>query len=99
MHQDQVYGIPAGSHLLASTEKCPNHGFVIPGRAITVQGHPEFTEDIMRELLELRHESGLFSDEIFSNGMRRNADDHDGVFMAKGFIKFLQHPGEADKLY
>ncbi|GAB1319289.1 Class I glutamine amidotransferase, putative [Madurella fahalii] len=90
MHRDQVFSVPAGAELLASTDKCMNHGFVIPGRVITVQGHPEFTEDIMREILELRHETGLLTDEVFQSGMERNGDHHDGVLMAQVFLKFLQ---------
>lgn len=90
MHRDQVFNVPAGAELLASTDKCMNHGFIIPGRVITVQGHPEFTEDIMREILELRHESGLLTDEVFKSGMARNGDDHDGVLVAQAFLRFLQ---------
>lgn len=90
MHRDQAFSLPAGAELLASTDKCMNHGFVIPGRVITVQGHPEFTEDIMREILELRHETGLFTDELFQSGMERNGDHHDGVLMTRAFLKFLQ---------
>ena len=90
MHRDQVFGVPAGAEVLASTEKCPNHGFNIPKRVITVQGHPEFTEDIMGEILELRHESGLLTDEVYQSGVTRNGDHHDGVLMAQVFLKFLQ---------
>ncbi|KAK4150164.1 class I glutamine amidotransferase-like protein [Chaetomidium leptoderma] len=90
MHRDQVFGIPAGAELLAFTDKCPNHGFVIPKRVITVQGHPEFTEDIMGEILELRHESGLFTDDVYHSGVARNGDHHDGVAMAQVFLDFLQ---------
>lgn len=90
MHRDQVFGLPAGAELLASTDKCMNHGFIIPKRVITVQGHPEFTEDIMEEILELRHESGLFTDEVYQSGKTRNGDNHDGVLMAQAFLKFLR---------
>ncbi|KAK0726337.1 class I glutamine amidotransferase-like protein [Apiosordaria backusii] len=95
MHRDQVYGLPAGSHLLASTEKCPNHGFLVPNRVITIQGHPEFTSEIMNEILVLRHGTGLFTDEVFESGMQCNGDHHDGVDVTKVFIKFLQ--GEFDE--
>lgn len=92
MHRDQALGVPAGAELLASTEKCPNHGFLIAGRVITVQGHPEFTDDIMQEILITRHVTGLFTDEVFQSGMDRRADEHDGVMMARVFLRFLQEP-------
>ncbi|KAL2020458.1 hypothetical protein VTK56DRAFT_8424 [Thermocarpiscus australiensis] len=89
MHRDQVFSVPAGAELLASTDKCANHGFVIPRRVITVQGHPEFTEDIMREILESRHETRLLTDEVFQSGMARNGNHHDGILIAQVFLKFL----------
>ncbi|KAK0721708.1 class I glutamine amidotransferase-like protein [Lasiosphaeria miniovina] len=90
MHRDQAFGLPAGAELLAESDKCANHGFVMPGRAITVQGHPEFTEDMIREILEARHATGLFSDELFQSGMDRKGNEQDGVLMARVFLKFIQ---------
>ncbi len=90
MHRDQVYGVPAGADLLASTDKCPNQGYVIPGRVITVQGHPEFTEDIMGELLEARHATGILTDDVYNSAMERRADEQDGVEIGRVFLRFLQ---------
>lgn len=92
MHRDKVFSVPAGAELLASTDKCMNHGFFIPKLVITVQGHPEFTGEIMQEILDVRHESGLLTDEVYQNGMARNGDHHDGVLMAQVFLRFLQKP-------
>ncbi|KAL1836506.1 hypothetical protein VTJ49DRAFT_5064 [Mycothermus thermophilus] len=92
MHRDQVLGLPEGAQLLASTDVCPNHGFLIPGRVITVQGHPEFTADIMREILDLRHEAGIFPDDVYASGVERNGDHHDGVLVARAILRFLQEP-------
>lgn len=92
MHRDQAYGVPDGATLLASTEICPNQGFVMPGKVITVQGHPEFTDEIMGELLESRHAIGLFPDGLYESGMERRANEHDGEALARVFLKFLQEP-------
>ncbi|KAK0620484.1 class I glutamine amidotransferase-like protein [Immersiella caudata] len=96
MHRDQAFGLPPSATLLASTPLCPNHGFLIPLRLITVQGHPEFTSDIMQEILETRHATGLFSDEVYQSGMARRSDDHDGVLMARAFLKFLRETQETE---
>jgi len=90
MHRDQAFGIPPGATLLASSAKCPNHGFLLPGRVITVQGHPEFSSDIMQEILEARYATGLFTEDVYQSGMARRNDSHDGVMMARAFLKFLQ---------
>ncbi|KAK0641321.1 class I glutamine amidotransferase-like protein [Cercophora newfieldiana] len=92
MHRDQALGVPPGATLLASSAICPNHGFLTPGNLITVQGHPEFTSDIMREILESRRAIGLFTDDVYESGMERRSEAHDGVFMARAFLKFLQEP-------
>ncbi|KAK4213810.1 class I glutamine amidotransferase-like protein [Rhypophila decipiens] len=89
MHRDQVFSLPATALPLAETSICPNQGFLIPEKAITVQGHPEFTPTIMHELLESRKEMGLFTPELFQSGMERNQQD-DGLLVARVFVKFLR---------
>jgi len=111
MHRDVAPTIPQGATLLATSSKCPNHGFLIPplspspspednnnnnlnnrkpNGVITVQGHPEFTPDIMREILETRHATGLFTPDVFEDGMARREEAHDGVLMARAFLDFLR---------
>jgi GMP synthase-like glutamine amidotransferase len=89
MHRDIVYEYPEGTEELAYTPKCAVHGMYIEKRLITLQGHPEFNEEIMRELLTLRHGLGIFNDEIFADSMGRADKSHDGVVAAKAFLKFL----------
>ncbi len=57
MHQDEIRGMPTGAHLLASTEKCENQGMYQKGRLITVQGHPEYTEEIVEYSLHARRDT------------------------------------------
>ena len=61
----------------------------IPRRVITVQGHPEFTEEIVAELLETRREQKIFGDEIYEEGMARVGKQHDGMLVGQAFLKFL----------
>lgn len=61
-----------------------------PDRYITVQGHPEFTNDIISEILTNRHAVGIFSDEVYEGGMKRAPIPHDGVAIAKAFLKFMR---------
>jgi len=58
-------------------------------RLITIQGHPEFTEAIMRELLEIRKDQGLWPFDEWKAGMDKVANQHDGVVVAAAFLKFL----------
>jgi len=89
MHKDIVYEYPKEVEQLAYTDKCATQGMYIKGKLITVQGHPEFTEEIVKELLEARHASGVFDYETFKDGMGRVNKNHDGVIVAQAFLKFI----------
>jgi GMP synthase-like glutamine amidotransferase len=89
MHKDIVFEYPDSVERLGTSPKCENQGMLIPRKLISVQGHPEFTEEIVRELLETRHQQGIFDDAIFKDTMSRVANHHDGVVVAGAFVKFL----------
>ncbi|KAI1370264.1 class I glutamine amidotransferase-like protein [Hypoxylon crocopeplum] len=89
MHRDVVFSLPPGAASLASTAVCPVQAMYVARRLITVQGHPEFTEDMVREILEMRRYGGILGPDIFDDGMRRVADKHDGVAVARAFLRFL----------
>jgi GMP synthase-like glutamine amidotransferase len=89
MHRDVVYEYPEEVEELAYTSKCSVQGMYIPKRLITVQGHPEFNEEIVRELLISRHRAGIFDDEVFEDTMARVDKYQDGVVVAKAFLRFL----------
>ncbi|KAI0016876.1 putative class I glutamine amidotransferase [Xylariomycetidae sp. FL0641] len=90
MHRDAVLSFPPGAVHLAQTDVCQNQAMYIPGRMISVQGHPEFTEDMVREILKLRKYGGILGDDIYEDGMRRVANKQDGVEVAKAFLRFLR---------
>ena len=89
MHRDIVFEYPSDVEELAYTDKCAVQGMYSSKRLITVQGHPEFNEEIVRELLILRHDTGIFNDEVFEDAMGRVDKYQDGVIVAKAFLKFL----------
>jgi GMP synthase-like glutamine amidotransferase len=89
MHRDQVTTMPEGAELLGSTDKCKLQGLLYPGRYITVQGHPEFTSEIVSEIASFRHDAGLFDDALYQDAMDRVGLDHDGVEIARAFVKFI----------
>ncbi|KAL2076253.1 hypothetical protein VTL71DRAFT_1196 [Oculimacula yallundae] len=89
MHRDIVYEYPEGAEELAYTDKCSVQAMYVPRRYISVQGHPEFTEDIMREIVKVRHATGLFTDEMEKDAIERVDRYQDGVVVAATFLKFL----------
>lgn len=89
MHKDLVYYYPEGVEELGSSGPCKVQGMYIPKKAITVQGHPEFTEEIVASLLANRRRLGIFSDEIYEEAMTRVGKPQDGVLVAQAFLKVL----------
>lgn len=89
MHLDIVYEYPAGVEALGSSPTCSVQGMYARGRLITVQGHPEFNQQIVSEILASRHERGIFDDAKFEDGMARVGKEHDGVTVGKAFLRFL----------
>ncbi|KAJ5301499.1 hypothetical protein PENANT_c009G07360 [Penicillium antarcticum] len=89
MHRDIVFHVPAGCSNLATSPICGVQGIYMPQRALSVQGHPEFHEGIMTPLLELRHQSGLFNDQLYKDGLSRAGNPHDGRLIAKTMVKFI----------
>lgn len=93
MHRDHVYPpLPPSSppvHLLGSSPACAIQGMYRPRAFITVQGHPEFTPDVVTELLETRMEQGVFGAGIFEEGMGRVGGANDGVVVAGVWLRFL----------
>lgn len=90
MHRDIVFDFPSDAIPLGSNDLCTVQGMYLPNKYMTVQGHPEFTEEIISEILFNRHAVGIFSDEVYESGMKRAPIEHDGVPIAKAFLKFIR---------
>ncbi|XXH03850.1 hypothetical protein Hte_010256 [Hypoxylon texense] len=89
MHRDSISSYPASVTPLAHTPACGTQAMYIPKRMISVQGHPEFTEEMVREILDMFKEHGAVSNEVYDDSMRRVGDKEDGVEVAKVFLRFM----------
>lgn len=89
MHRDIAHEVPDGCVNLGSTPICKIQGLYMPGRILTVQGHPEYDEFVMTKLLEARHGSGILGAELFRSGMSRAGNEHDGMVFARAVWRFL----------
>lgn len=90
MHRDIVFEFPKDAVPLASNDICTVQAMYSPGKYISVQGHPEFTQELISEVLYNRHKQGIFSDELYEDAVKRAGLDHDGVAIARGFLRFLR---------
>ncbi|MFQ5596502.1 MAG: GMP synthase [Nitrospiria bacterium] len=56
-HQDQVIQLPPKAERIAGNDFCPNASYQIGEHILTFQGHPEFSPDYLKYLIEGRRES------------------------------------------
>lgn len=89
MHRDAVVEAPQGIDVLGSSPRCDIQIMHSPGRVLAVQGHPEFNAFITGQLIELRHEQGLFDDKLFKDAASRASIDHDGAVFWEVACRFL----------
>lgn len=52
VHQDEVWEVPPGATVLASSEKTRVEAFAVGEHALGIQGHPEYTTDILSNLID-----------------------------------------------
>ncbi|XP_057422401.1 gamma-glutamyl peptidase 5-like [Lotus japonicus] len=52
LHQDEVYEIPLGAEVIASSNKIGVEMFAVGDHILGIQGHPEFTKDILLNLID-----------------------------------------------
>ncbi|KAK6383071.1 uncharacterized protein PV06_05362 [Exophiala oligosperma] len=89
MHRDCVFFYPEGVEELGSSPVCKVQGMYSPKRLLTVQGHPEFNKEIMDEIVNTRHATGIFDDEAYNEHMKKVDLPHDGLIVSQAFWKFL----------
>ncbi|OKP12026.1 hypothetical protein PENSUB_2384 [Penicillium subrubescens] len=89
VHQDIVYECPPGVTLLGSSPRCAVQGMYSRRRFITVQGHPEFNEEIEDEIIKHLTEEGVLSETQAQEALSRVGNEYDGVFIGATFLKFL----------
>lgn len=86
-HQDQVFDLPSGAKLLATSEFCPVAAFGVDEHVFCVQPHPEFVEDYSAFLLNKRRT--LLGEEKYTASTDSLAHGHDGLPVARMMVAFI----------
>ncbi|MDP2680105.1 MAG: amidotransferase [Rhodoferax sp.] len=86
-HQDQVFELPSGTRLLATSDFCPVAAYGIDGQLFCVQPHPEFVEEYSAFLLNKRR--GMFGEEKYQAFTQSLARGHDGLAVARMMVAFI----------
>lgn len=87
-HQDQVIQLPLGAERLGGNAFCPNAFFVIDDQVLGIQGHPEFTHNIMIELVEQMKEK--VDSAILNTAVKSlNSATPDNQLVGRWIVNFL----------
>ncbi|MFP7571281.1 type 1 glutamine amidotransferase [Marivita sp. S2033] len=88
-HQDQVITAPEGAQVVATSNYCANAALLYPGKAYTVQPHPEYGDDFIQGLIETRGK-GLVPDPLLNEASARMGRPLDSERMAEQFATFFR---------
>lgn len=86
-HQDQVALLPPGATRLAGNDFCPNFMFLQGDHIVAIQGHPEFSVEYNRALIERRR--GLLPDERYLSSLSSLEGEVDSATMMQWLLQFL----------
>jgi GMP synthase-like glutamine amidotransferase len=86
-HRDQVTELPAGVEVLASSDFCPYYMLQYGSQMMTVQGHPEFSKNYSRALMEKR--KNIIPAPRIDDGQASLSADADDRLMARWIINFF----------
>ena len=88
-HQDQVIKAPEGARVVAHGSHCANAALLYPGRAFTVQPHPEYGDDFIAGLIDARGK-GLVPDALLEQASADMGTPLDSARMADQFAGFFR---------
>jgi len=86
-HKDQVTHLPPGAELLSTSDFCPNSMFQIGNHILAFQGHPEFSKDYSRALMDLRKE--ILGEEVYAKGVESLQQEIHGKVYARWILQFF----------
>ena len=89
-HQDQVIAPPEGALTLASNAFCDHAALLYPGRAYSVQPHPEFDASFTRGLIDKRG-PGVVPDPLLRRAAETVDAPLDSAELIDDLIYFLKH--------
>ena len=86
-HQDQVTALPPGAMRLARNSHCENFIVRFTDRILGVQGHPEFSVEFIRKLVEWRRDR--MPETTYLAALHSLARAHDNRMLKQWIITFL----------
>ena len=87
-HQEQVTKLPQGAQRIAGSDFCPNGIFLMGPFMLGIQGHPEFTADYSRALMDARR--NIIAEKTVEEGMNSLGKRVDGSLTFGWILAFIR---------
>lgn len=98
-HQDQVVEKPKDAECLAGNDFCQNAALIYGNRALTVQAHPEFTNEIIDDMIRLRRGLATLPSEILDAAAGKLGQMPDNAVLGRRIADFfLAHSKPVSKV-
>ena len=88
-HQDQVFELPVGAELVASSDFCPVAAFTVGQAVFCIQPHPEFQKEVSAYLLDKRRE--ILGEEKYLSARASLNLGHEGDHIGRMVVAFLEN--------
>lgn len=88
-HQDQVVELPQGATRLADNDFCENAILAYGHRAFTVQPHPEFSNEVLTDYIQVRRGTGTYPGDMLDRAMADAATPVDNELIAASIARFF----------
>ena len=89
-HQDQVLDLPKDAQVIGSNTFCQNAALVYPGKAYSVQAHPEFDAAFVKGLADTRGK-GVVPDHLLAEAYANLDKPVDNDKLARQIAQFFKH--------
>jgi len=88
VHRDQVTLVPPGFEVWCSNSACKVQGLYKNNHILTIQAHPEFSAELMRELLEYKR-SVIQPEKLVDEALQRVDLPTNALWVAKWIVNFF----------
>ena len=88
MHQDQVIEAPSGARVTMESDFCQVAGLAYEGNAVSYQPHPEFSAELVRDLLHLRMDKTIPGDQA-RPALEALNQENDSSYIASEIVEFF----------
>ncbi|EBA03927.1 glutamine amidotransferase, class I [Rhodobacterales bacterium HTCC2150] len=96
-HQDQVTQLPDGATPIATSDFCEYAALVYDDRAWTVQAHPEISNPIASDYLDIRGKQATYPDEVIAEAKTKTTQLIDDNTIADEIAGFFRMKNEKNK--